>query len=130
MDKILTAVEIAELKAKGGKVTKHPRLVEGVMETPALVEAIKELAAAQQRLAEARDKTLLKAIADLTSAIARKEFKGQDMSKLITAIAGLKQEAVAVHDPVDYEMTFERDENRHYIKSGVRFTAIVKRLDS
>lgn len=130
--KILSAAQIAKLKDSGVDVKEHAKLVKGELDVPALVAALEKMAAAQQELANKQHQQMIKAIEALTRSISYKEVgKGTDLSELIAAVSALKQEAVVMHEPVDYLMTAERDQ-RHLInvEKGIRFTAVPKRLDS
>jgi hypothetical protein len=126
--KVLSRSEIQKRQAKGAQVTEHPKLVE----SPALVAAINQLASAQLEATKHANQQMVKAIEALTRSINGKKMEGTDLSELIAAVAGLKSEATAAHEPVDYVMTASRDPQRHLIdmEKGVRFSAVPRRLDS
>lgn len=121
--------EIDEAQAAGAKVIEYPRKVEGRLQMPELIEVLSTIANEQMKAAEKQTKVLIDSINKLTRELEKSGSKGVDFTKLVAAIGGLKLEAVAIHEPWDYEMTFERDENRHFIKSGVRFTAIPRTIN-
>lgn len=129
MPKPMSAAAIAALKASGAEVQSVPRLVKGSFDTPGLVEAMTKLAAQQSKESAQQSKALLNSINSLAKAIASREFPATDMSELTEAVTGLHQEAVVVHAPVDYQLDFERDQ-RGYMKTGVRFTAIPRKFDA
>lgn len=117
--------DIEALKKKGVDVTEHPKLVHGQMATPELIETIENLGKAQAEANERRHKALLGAVDKLTKAISDKKIEsGLDLAPLVAAVAGLKQEVNIVNEPVDYHLTFERNQ-RNLIdgEKGLMFTA-------
>ncbi len=90
------------------------------------VTGFERLAHELRKITEANARSnedVVNAIGSLIQMIASKETKDLDISGLTKAIESLKQDRA----PVDYEMTFERD-NRGTLKSGVRFTEIKRDL--
>jgi len=125
----MSSAAIAEAKKKGAEVVAKPRLMEGTFDAPGLVEAMTKLAEAQRQESASQNKALLKSIDSLAAAIASREFPSTDMSEVAAAVAGLHQEATANHAPLDYRLDFERDQ-RGFMKTGVQFIAVPRKLDS
>ena len=127
MAKVLSNEDLAAAEKRGAKITKHPQM----MEMPGLIDTVKALGEAQLAASKHQSQQLIKAVEALTRSINSKKFEGTDVSELVAAVAGLKTEAVAVHQPLDYRMTWNRDK-RHLIdgEQGILVTAVPQRLDS
>ncbi len=123
----LTPKQIAELQAKGAEVETHAQLVD----SPTLIAAMKEIAAAQQAHMQAGQERIQAGLDRLAKTIADKEIGSDiDLSELVSAVAGLKQEVIVINEPVDYHLTFKRDQ-RQLIdgEKGLRFTAVPKAIN-
>lgn len=123
----LTPKQIADLKAKGAEIEIQAQLVD----SPSLIAAMKEIAAANQAQTRAGQEKIQAGLERLIKTIAEKQVGTKtDLSELVAAVAGLKQEVIVINEPVDYHLTFKRDQ-RQLIdgEKGLRFTALPKQVN-
>lgn len=83
-----------------------------------VVEQLKAITMAQQASQEA----VTKSIDQLSKVILLAAEDGVDVSAVVKAIEGLKEQMARKNQPLDYEINFERDKNL-LMKTGVRLTA-------
>lgn len=97
------------------------------------IDGIAELLAELKALADANQKAqekTAKAIENLAKTVIAAGDNGLDTQEIINAIGSLKLEvAQEPRAPMDYVVNFERDQRTGLMKSGIRFSAVPKRLN-
>ena len=115
----LTPTQIAAAKQRGAESTIIPKEVK--------VEGLPELVAELKSMVESNKKSqvvMLSAIRQLTETIRVKEVEsGADLQPLIDAVKALHTETEDYYMPMEWELTFDRDQ-RSLMKSGIRFKAV------
>lgn len=93
-----------------------------------LVKELKSITMTQQKSHE----SLSKSLNQLSQVILSAGENGLDTDNIVDAINGLKDklaEKQTPRIPMDYEITFERDNNTKLMKSGIRLTSVPRKLN-
>lgn len=120
----LTPEQIEEALQRGATVDAQAKLI-SVPGLKALAEQLSAIIESNQ----ASNASLIKAVDRMTEVIAKKDFKGTDVSALVDAVAGLKQQTAVIHKSVEWSMSGERDRRGLIDLNTIRFIPTSKVLN-